>query len=247
VTRYEHVAVRVRPPAWRTLRPTDGVKEITGVLLDGLSPQEQAEVRSRCRRQRFAAGEHLFHTGDIGDALHYIDRGRVLILVATSGGDTVALTVYGQGQSFGEQALLDPRARRTATARALEPTETLALARADFEAMRSLHPHLERVLSNVLADQVRRLTERLVEALTEPVEVRVYRRLHELGAVYAVTGTQEPIPLTQDQVAAMAGARLRITNRVLNDARRDGVVSTHRRRIVVHDWDALRRRAQLPR
>ena len=153
--------------------------------------------------------------------------------------------MLGQGQSFGEQALLDPRARRTATARALEPTETLVLSRADFESLRSLHPHLERVLTNVLADQVRRLSARLVEALTEPIEVRVYRRLCELGAVYDVTGTEEPIPFTQDQVAAMAGARLRITNRVLNEARRDGVLSTRRRRIVVHDWDALRRRARL--
>lgn len=215
------------------------------MLMNGLSPQERTEVRARCRRRRFAAGEHLFHKGDMGDALHYIDRGRVLVLVESSGGDIVAFGVLGQGQSFGEQALLDPRARRTATVRALEPTETLALSRSDFESLRSMHPHLERVLTNVLAEQVRRLSERLVEALTEPVEVRVYRRLAELGAVYEVTDTEEPIPFTQDQVAAMAGARLRITNRVLNEARRDGVLSTRRRRIVVHDWDALRRRARL--
>ena len=54
------------------------------MLLDGLNPQERTEMRTRCRRRRFATGEHLFHEGDIGDALHYIDRGRVLILVETS-------------------------------------------------------------------------------------------------------------------------------------------------------------------
>ena len=59
------------------------------MLLDGLSPQEQTEVRQWCRRRRFATGEHLFHAGDIGDALHYIDRGRVLILLDTAGGDHV--------------------------------------------------------------------------------------------------------------------------------------------------------------
>ena len=217
------------------------------MLLDGLSPQEQTEVRQLCRRRRFATGEHLFHAGDIGDALHYIDRGRVLILLDTAGGDHVALAVLGQGQSFGEQALLDPRARRTASARALEPTETLALARPDFEWLRARNPLVERMLTNVLAEQVRRLTDRLVEAITEPTEVRVYRRLHEMGVLYEVTDTGEPIPLTQDQVAAMAGARLRITNRVLNEARRDGVLSTRRRRIVIENWDELRRRAQLQR
>jgi len=214
------------------------------VFLEGLSPEDQAEVRRWCRRHRFAAGEHLFHAGDIGDAFHYIDRGRILILMSAPGGDYVALNVLGPGQSFGEQALLDPRARRTATARALEPTETLALARPDFERLRALHPQVERMLTNLLADQVRRLTGRLVEALTEPAEVRVYRRLWDLGELYEVTGTSEPIPLTQEHVAAMAGARLRITNRILNEAGRDGVLSTRRRRIIIEDWDELRRRAR---
>jgi CRP/FNR family cyclic AMP-dependent transcriptional regulator len=214
-------------------------------LLEGLSPQEEAEVRRQCRRRRFATGEHLFHAGDIGDAFHYIDRGRVLILADSATGEQVALTVLGQGQSFGEQALLDPRSRRTATARALEPTETLSLARPDFERLRALNPQIERMLTNVLADQVRRLTNRLVEALTQPAEVRVYRRLYELGAIYEVTGTDAPIPLTQEQIASMAGARLRVTNRVLNEARRDGVLSTRRRRIVIEDWEELRRRAHL--
>jgi CRP-like cAMP-binding protein len=214
-------------------------------LLEGLTPEEEFEVRRRCRRRRFAAGEHLFHAGDIGDAFHYIDRGRVLILADSAMGEPVALTVLGPGQSFGEQALLDPRSRRTATARALETTEILSLARTDFERLRADNPQIERMLTNVLADQVRRLTNRLVEALTQPAEVRVYRRLNELGGTYEVTGTDAPIPLTQEQIASMAGARLRVTNRVLNEARRDGVLSTRRRRIVIEDWEELRRRAHL--
>jgi CRP/FNR family transcriptional regulator, cyclic AMP receptor protein len=216
------------------------------VLYD-LSPQEETEVRRQCRRQRYAAGEHLFHAGDLGDAFHYIDRGRVLVLVTAPGGDYIALSVLGPGESFGEQALLDPRARRTATVRALEPTETLVLSRPDFEDLRARNSQIERMLTNVLADQVRRLTSRLVEALTEPVEVRVFRRLLDLGALYEVTGTTEPIPMTQEQIAAMAGAGLRITNRVLNQAARDGVLATRRRRIVIANWDELRRRARIDR
>ena len=216
-------------------------------MLYDLSPQEETEVRRQCRRQRYAAGEHLFHAGDLGDAFHYIDRGRVLVLVTAPGGDYIALSVLGPGESFGEQALLDPRARRTATVRALEPTETLVLSRPDFEDLRARNSQIERMLTNVLADQVRRLTSRLVEALTEPVEVRVFRRLLDLGALYEVTGTTEPIPMTQEQIAAMAGAGLRITNRVLNQAARDGVLATRRRRIVIANWDELRRRARIDR
>jgi len=216
-------------------------------LLDGLSPEEQTEVRRQCRRQRYAAGEHLFHAGDLGDAFHYIDRGRVLVLIGTRDGNYVALSVLGRGETFGEQALLDPRSRRTATVRALEPTETLTLSRPDFEHLRARNPQIERMLISALAKQVRRLSGQLVEALTEPVEVRVYRRLLDLGDLYEVAGTTEPIPMTQEQVAAMAGAGLRITNRILNQGVRDGVLATRRRRIVITNWDELRRRAQIER
>jgi hypothetical protein len=38
---------------------------------------------------------------------------------------------------------------------------------------------------------------------------------------------------------------LRITNQVLNQARREGVLETGKRRIVVNDWALVRRRAGL--
>ena len=192
-------------------------------------------------------GEHLFHAGDLGDAFHYIDRGRVLVLVTAPAGTTSRSACSVPARASASRPSSTPASRRTATVRALEPTETLVLSRPDFEHLRARNSQIERMLTNVLADQVRGLTKRLVEALTEPVEVRVFRRLLDLGALYEVTGTTEPIPMTQEQIAAMAGAGLRITNRVLNQAARDGVLETRRRRIVITDWDELRRRAQIDR
>jgi CRP-like cAMP-binding protein len=43
----------------------------------------------------------------------------------------------------------------------------------------------------------------------------------------------------------MTGVGLRITNRVLNEARAEGILDTGKRRIVVHDWAMVRRRAGL--
>ena len=43
----------------------------------------------------------------------------------------------------------------------------------------------------------------------------------------------------------MTGVGLRITNRVLNEARQEGVLETGKRRIIVNDWTMVRRRAGL--
>ena len=43
----------------------------------------------------------------------------------------------------------------------------------------------------------------------------------------------------------MTGVGLRITNRVLNEARAEGILETGKKRIVVNDWALVRRRAGL--
>jgi CRP-like cAMP-binding protein len=66
----------------------------------------------------------------------------------------------------------------------------------------------------------------------------------ELGAVFGVSGSDEPIPVSQAQLASMAGAKLRVTNAVLAQAKDDGVLRLGRRRIAVCDWAEAHRRAR---
>ena len=112
-------------------------------------------------RRSFRKGDTLFHEGEPGDSLHVIEKGHVAIRVSTRMGDVVTLTVLGAGASFGEQALLDPRAIRTASAITLDPVETRVLHRKDFDELRATVPVVERFLTHLLAAQVRRLSEHL--------------------------------------------------------------------------------------
>ncbi len=213
-------------------------------LLTSLDPRDRVAVTQRCTRLRYERGAYLFHAGEAGDALHFILKGRVSILAGV-GGDPVILAIMGKGEVVGEQALLSDAGLRTATAKALEPTETMRLRKAEFDELRRQNPAIERLLVNILAGQVRRLTNQVHELVNVPATTRIYRRLVDLAELYEVAHDGGDIPVTQDQVASMAGVRLRITNRVLNDAKAAGLVSTANRRITVENWDELRRRARV--
>jgi CRP-like cAMP-binding protein len=63
--------------------------------------------------------------------------------------------------------------------------------------------------------------------------------------VFEKRRTGAVLPISQQQLASMTGVGLRITNQVLNEARREGVLETGKRRIVVNDWTMVRRRAGL--
>lgn len=214
-------------------------------LFDLLGDEERREVLAAARRRRFKRGEVVFHEGDPGDSLHVIDKGHVAVRMTTPLGDVATLTVLKAGEAFGEGALLSDDARRTASAVALEATETRSLGRLEFERLRRSNPAVNDFLVQALAAQVRRLSEHLTEALYVPAETRVLRRVLWLSQQYGATdGQPGVVPLTQDDLASMAGTARPTANRVLKAAEEAGILAVGRGRVEVLDPDALARKAR---
>jgi CRP-like cAMP-binding protein len=213
-------------------------------LLAGLSDADRRAVSARMVRRSFRKGETLFHEGDPGDSLHLIEKGRVAIRPSTPLGEVVTLAILGPGESFGEQALLAPDSKRTASAVALEPVETRVLYRSDVNDLRATQPSIDRFLIVLLASQVRRLSQRVLEALYDPADRRVVRRLAELAALYDDGTAPIVIGLRQDDLATMAGTTRSTTNRVLQQLVDAGVIGLRRGRLEVLDLGALRKRAR---
>ncbi len=209
-------------------------------LLESLEPALRTEVLATARRRRFDKGMVLFHEGDPGDSLHLLVKGRVAVRVGTPAGETATLTVHGVGAAFGEQALIDPVARRTATVVALELVETMVLQRTDFEELRDRHPSVDRLLIEQLAGQVRRLSDRLTEALFVGADKRVVRRMLELDELYA----SELVEITQEDVAAMAGTTRPTVNRVMQALAKHGAIQLGRGKFTVVDRRLLERNAR---
>lgn len=157
-------------------------------LLEGLEESDQQLVLAAAERRRFSRQEVVFHEGDLGDMLFLIASGRVSVHVTTPAGDVATLTVLGQGQCFGEMALLKRSSQRTSTVTALEDTHVLKLRRDTFTALRREHPQVDRLLVSMLAARVDRLSVQLVEALYVLVDKRVARRLLDLARVYREAG-----------------------------------------------------------
>lgn len=214
-------------------------------ILQGLCEGDRTGVLAATVRHDYSREETVVHQGDPGGAFHLLARGRVAVRVSTPDGEVVTLSVLGPGDFFGEQALLGPRHERTASVVALEPVETLSMDGARFDQLRRANPSVEHLLVEVLAAQVRRLTAHLLEALYLPAEQRTLRRLLELLGRYA-GGAPLVVPITQEDLATMAGTTRPTVNRVLRRMEEAGAVRLSRGRIEILAVDILRRRAETP-
>jgi CRP-like cAMP-binding protein len=199
-------------------------------LLRDVPDEEVRRMLSIARRRTFARGEVVFHEHDPADSLHLIARGRFAVRITTPLGDSALLALRGPGEAFGELALVSgPEALRSATVEALEPAETHAVYRREFDALRREHPRVGEVLVALLADAVRRTNGLLLDAYYAPAETRVLRRLAELGAA----APDGEVRLTQEDLASLAGTSRATVNRVLRDAQRRGRLELRRGRVRV--------------
>jgi CRP/FNR family cyclic AMP-dependent transcriptional regulator len=217
---------------------------VDGGVLSGLGAEDRTRLLAVARRRAFSRGDIVFHRGDPADTLHLVVKGRFAARIVTPLGETVVLSLLARGDVFGELALLEEDARRSATVVAVEAAETRSVHKREFDALRAERPELVDVLLRGLAAQVQRLSDRLVEALYVPAEVRVLRRLLELLGTYGDGEGPTTIPLTQEELAGLAGTSRATVNRVLRDAERRGEVGLHRGRTVVLDPEAVARRAR---
>jgi CRP-like cAMP-binding protein len=111
--------------------------------------------------RKYDANESIFEEGQPGAALFLILDGKVAVEIFRET-STTRLAVLEKGAFFGEMALLDDTPR-SATARALEQTRTLALYRNDLNGLMHRYARtacqIYRSLASMIGDRLRSTNE----------------------------------------------------------------------------------------
>ncbi len=224
------------------------VETLAGVpFFSGLDAASLESVGRGMRTRRFRRGEVIFHLGDPGDALFIVMSGAIKIMLPSDSGDEAILATLRPGDVFGELAVLDG-APRSATATALEPTETLVLPRAQFRELLATEPAIRDALLASLAGELRRLTTHVEELHFLDITGRLASRLVRLAAESGKKLPEGTIrlgsPLTQGDLAAMIGCTRQSVNKLLGMFTDDGLIRLDRDSIVILDLEGLTRTAR---
>jgi CRP-like cAMP-binding protein len=103
-------------------------------LFEMLSRSEMELLARLAEQRRYAAGEHVFEEGELGDSLYVIMHGEVEV-VRREEGQVRPLTVLAPPQFFGEMSVID-KEYRSATIRARTEAELLRLSTQHLAAFR---------------------------------------------------------------------------------------------------------------
>jgi CRP/FNR family cyclic AMP-dependent transcriptional regulator len=130
-------------------------------FFDRLSNRQLKTVSDIMFERTYDTDESIFEEGQPGAALFLILDGKIAIEICRET-STTRLAVLERGAFFGEMALLDDTPR-SANARALEPTRTLALYRNDLNGLMHRYARtacqIYRSLASMIGDRLRSTNE----------------------------------------------------------------------------------------
>lgn len=126
------------------------------------TPEQVEELAREASLVRYRAGDVLFAEGEIGDCLHLVRSGSLMVS-RTIAGREVVLSYVAAGNYVGEMALLG-ESRRTATVRAAIATETIRVDGKSFKRVVERNP----VLRMRLQAEMRQRTAQNVAMQVDP-------------------------------------------------------------------------------
>jgi CRP-like cAMP-binding protein len=179
-------------------------------IFAGLSDEELEQIGEYITERELPKGAVLYEQGEPGDALYIVRAGRLKATVTDASGRERVLAIYGNGDFFGELALVSAQPR-TATVTAVTDSNLLVLRREDFEKFLANNLQAMRRIIGVI-------TERQTMTPTVALRQTVESQTVTLGKVLAVFSPKGGVGRTTIAVnLALAAAQLSDRKIVLVD------------------------------
>ncbi len=184
-------------------------------------------------------GQILFQHGDAANSLYFILGGDVSVCLFANDGRQLGLNVVYEGNLLGEIAVLDD-GPRSASAIAIAQCQIASIASNNFRSIIKKDQQLSQNIINFLCAQIRRVSNRIIDANALNLESSIARILIEAGQNSTSGSSQKKIVrIKQEEIGFIAGVSRVTINKYLNNWARKGIVTITRGKIIVENIDTL--------
>lgn len=138
-------------------------------LFSNLRPHERKEILSFFEPLIVEEGKEIIKEGEEGDALYVIKDGTAEVFTVDAFGNEVFLAELGEGDFFGEVALITKKPR-TATVRAKTKMRLLRIKKEDFQFMCEKYPEIMTRAEETIERRKDSTLIRIIEVNREKIE-----------------------------------------------------------------------------
>ncbi len=190
--------------------------------------------------QKYKAGESIYMQGENADRLYFIKEGRVRAYYITGSGKELTLEIIEKGRIIGESSFLSQCTCPVSVA-AVNQVELLVCDLNRLYSCMEESPELMKILLQLLSHTCNHLVEQLRR-------ITLYDRYQKIAS-FLLGETENPdldrgvtkdsIPYTQEDLAMILGLNRVTVNRVLNEWKKDGILTASYGKIQILNREAL--------
>ena len=208
-----------------------------------LTDEEQTDLSGLGRASTYPPGAVICVEGDPATHVFVLVDGLAKVVTVTADGHELTLALRGNGDLVGELAG-ETTGHRNATMRAIGTVRALIVPYDVFSSFLDAHPGAGKAYRHVVTHRWNDADSML---RSHPVTNGAHRLavvLLDLATRYGSEAGQEvhiAVPLSQEELASLAGASRATVTRALSNWRRRGIIRTGQRDITITGLDDLRR------
>jgi CRP/FNR family cyclic AMP-dependent transcriptional regulator len=191
---------------------------------------------AHCHRRKYPAKSTIIYAGDESDALYYILKGSVTVMIEDDDGREMIMAYLNEGDFFGEMGLFEDAPSRSAWVKAKTECEVAEISYAKFRQLAREDADILFAVSAQIAGRLRATTRKVGDLAFLDVTGRVAGTLLELckqpDAMTHPDGMQ--IKVTRQEIGRIVGCSREMVGRVLKNLEDQGLVSVKGKTMVVY-------------
>ena len=191
---------------------------------------------AHCHRRKYPAKSTIIYAGDESDALYYILKGSVTVMIEDDDGREMIMAYLNEGDFFGEMGLFENDPSRSAWVKAKTECEVAEVSYPKFRQLAREDADILFTVSAQIAGRLRATTRKVGDLAFLDVTGRVAGTLLDLckqpDAMTHPDGMQ--IKITRQEIGRIVGCSREMVGRVLKNLEEQGLVSVKGKTMVVY-------------
>ncbi|MFD2115886.1 Crp/Fnr family transcriptional regulator [Paenibacillus yanchengensis] len=206
-------------------------------FFSNLAYVELEKVASLLITRKYERGINVFLEGGDGDEFYVIYSGNVKIYKESVSREII-LAIFGEGDFFGEMAVLENETTRSASAMTLEETTLYVLKRQDFLWLMNQTPQIPIKIMNTAMQRLRTANELIKDLTFRDAKTRIAKGLYRLVEKHGVQKQDNiliDLKLTHQQIADLTGTVRETVTKVMQELQTMGILKIEKKRITITD------------
>lgn len=212
--------------------------DVTGIFC----PKKSLGVLEKHANKTFKKGEYIYLPDEYADRLYFISEGKIKVGTYSSEGKEITKAILSKGEVFGELSLVGQDKRRD-FAVALEDTIACIITVEEMKGLMREHSGLNVFMMELLGSRLLKMERRLESLVFKDSRTRIIEFLRDLAKDKGQRVGYETLVrgfLTHQEIANLTATSRQTVTTVLNELRRENIITFNRRRLLIRDLEKLK-------